>query len=78
MPAKAVIAYAIGLPAYVLVKALAPNFFARGDTKTPVKYSIPTEEKHSIFIAYKIPPLMTCTRALNLPNFSMEFSVSKR
>lgn len=39
MTSKAVIAYAIGLPAYVLVKALAPNFFARGDTKTPVKYS---------------------------------------
>ena len=37
---KAVIAYAVGLPAYVLVKSLAPNFFARGDTKTPVKYSI--------------------------------------
>lgn len=40
MTSKAVIAYAIGLPAYVMVKALAPNFFARGDTKTPVKYSI--------------------------------------
>lgn len=40
MTAKAVIAYAVGLPAYVLVKALTPNFFARGDTKTPVKYSI--------------------------------------
>lgn len=39
MTAKAVIAYAVGLPAYVMVKALAPNFFARGDTKTPVKYS---------------------------------------
>lgn len=39
MTAQAVIAYAVGLPAYVLVKALAPNFFARGDTKTPVKYS---------------------------------------
>lgn len=40
MTSKAVVAYAVGLPAYVLVKALAPNFFARGDTKTPVKYSI--------------------------------------
>lgn len=40
MTSKAVIAYAIGLPAYVLVKSLAPNFFARGDTKTPVKYSV--------------------------------------
>ncbi len=33
-------AYAIGLPCYVMVKALMPNFFARGDTKTPVKYSL--------------------------------------
>jgi len=39
MTAQAVIAYSIGLPSYVFVKALAPNFFARGDTKTPVKYS---------------------------------------
>jgi putative peptidoglycan lipid II flippase len=28
--------YAIGLPAFVLVKVLVPGFFARGDTKTPV------------------------------------------
>jgi putative peptidoglycan lipid II flippase len=31
------VAYAIGLPAFVLVKALTPGFFARGDTATPVK-----------------------------------------
>lgn len=37
--ALALKAYAIGLPCYVMVKALMPNFFARGDTKTPVKYS---------------------------------------
>lgn len=35
----ALIAYAVGLPCYVLVKALMPNFFARGDTVTPVKFS---------------------------------------
>ncbi len=29
--------FAIGLPAYVLAKAFAPGFFARGDTSTPVK-----------------------------------------
>ena len=40
MTAYAVMAYSVGLPVYVLVKALTPNFFARGDTKTPVKYSI--------------------------------------
>ena len=37
--AYAVIAYSIGLPCYVMTKALMPNFFARGDTVTPVKYS---------------------------------------
>jgi putative peptidoglycan lipid II flippase len=35
--AAALIAFAIGLPAYVLVKVLTPSFFAREDTRTPVK-----------------------------------------
>ena len=39
MTANAVIAYSVGLPFYVMTKALMPNFFARGDTVTPVKYS---------------------------------------
>ncbi len=34
--ATALGAYAIGLPAYVLVKVLAPAYFGRMDTKTPV------------------------------------------
>ncbi|MBR1825483.1 MAG: murein biosynthesis integral membrane protein MurJ [Alphaproteobacteria bacterium] len=37
--AYAVVAYSVGLPCYVMTKALMPNFFARGDTVTPVKYS---------------------------------------
>ena len=40
--ARALAVYAIGLPAYVLVKALAPGFFARGDTSTPVKVGVAT------------------------------------
>lgn len=40
MTSQAVVAYAVGLPVYVMVKAMTPNFFARCDTKTPVKYSI--------------------------------------
>jgi putative peptidoglycan lipid II flippase len=36
----ALVAYAIGLPAFVLVKALTPGFFARGDTATPVKIGL--------------------------------------
>ncbi|MEK9846918.1 MAG: murein biosynthesis integral membrane protein MurJ [Rhodospirillaceae bacterium] len=35
--ALALSAYAPGLPAYFLIKVLAPGFFARGDTVTPVK-----------------------------------------
>jgi len=38
--ASALIAYAVGLPAFVLVKVLAPAFFARHDTATPVKVAI--------------------------------------
>lgn len=35
--ARALMAYALGLPAFILVKVLVPGFFARGDTRTPVK-----------------------------------------
>jgi len=35
--AAALRAFALGLPAYVLVKTLTPGFFAREDTVTPVK-----------------------------------------
>jgi putative peptidoglycan lipid II flippase len=35
--AAALSAYAVGLPAFVLIKVLAPAFFARHDTATPVK-----------------------------------------
>jgi putative peptidoglycan lipid II flippase len=34
--APALAAYAAGLPAFVLIKVMAPGFFARHDTKTPV------------------------------------------
>ncbi|MEQ8735446.1 MAG: murein biosynthesis integral membrane protein MurJ [Rhodospirillaceae bacterium] len=36
---SALAAFALGLPAYVLIKALAPGFFSRQDTATPVKIS---------------------------------------
>ncbi|MFC0410302.1 murein biosynthesis integral membrane protein MurJ [Roseomonas elaeocarpi] len=38
--AEALVAYGIGLPAFVLVKAFAPGFFARGDTAAPVRIGI--------------------------------------
>lgn len=35
--AAALAAFSVGLPAYVLVKVLSPGFFAREDTRTPVR-----------------------------------------
>lgn len=34
--AAALLAYACGLPAFILIKIFLPGFFAKGDTKTPV------------------------------------------
>jgi putative peptidoglycan lipid II flippase len=36
----ALIAYTIGLPAYVLVKSLTPGFYAREDTATPFRFAM--------------------------------------
>jgi putative peptidoglycan lipid II flippase len=36
----ALAAFAVGLPAFVLVKALTPGFFAREDTRTPLNVAI--------------------------------------
>ena len=38
--AGALAAFAFGLPAYVLIKVLAPGYFARGDTRTPLKVAV--------------------------------------
>ena len=37
--AWALAAFSVGLPAYVLVKVLTPGFYAREDTKTPVRFA---------------------------------------
>ena len=42
LSAQSLAAYAVGLPAFVLVKVLAPAFFARGDTGTPVRIGMIT------------------------------------
>lgn len=40
LSAQSLAAYAVGLPAFVLVKVLVPAFFARGDTAMPMKIGI--------------------------------------
>lgn len=64
-------AFSLGLPAYVLIKVLTPGYYARSDTRTPVRFAmiavavniaanlilIPT-------IGYLGPPLATALSAL--------------
>ena len=38
--AAALVAYAAGLPAYVMIKVLTPGFYAREDTRSPVRIAI--------------------------------------
>ena len=40
MSALSLMTYALGLPAFILVKILAPGFYSRQDTKTPVKIGL--------------------------------------
>jgi putative peptidoglycan lipid II flippase len=54
----ALTAYAAGLPAFVLVKVMAPGFFARHDTATPVKIA---------FAAIAVNIVLTTTLGLLTP-----------
>jgi len=38
--AVALMAYGVGLPAFVLVRCVVPSFYARGDTATPVRATV--------------------------------------
>jgi putative peptidoglycan lipid II flippase len=40
MASMSLITYSLGLPAFILVKVLAPGFYSRQDTKTPVRIGI--------------------------------------
>ncbi|MBU6268805.1 MAG: murein biosynthesis integral membrane protein MurJ [Sphingomonadales bacterium] len=38
--AQALAAFSVGLPSYILVKVLTPGYYARHDTRTPVRYAM--------------------------------------
>lgn len=62
--AKSLAAYAIGLPAFMLIKILAPAFFSRQDTKTPVKVAVQAMGWNMIFNVLLILPLAHAGLAL--------------
>ncbi len=38
--AKSLLAYSLGIPAFIMIKVLAPGYYARQDTRTPVRIGI--------------------------------------
>ncbi|MFI0474376.1 murein biosynthesis integral membrane protein MurJ [Halomonas sp. HMF6819] len=64
MAAMSLRAYAVGLVAFMLIKVLAPGFFARQDTKTPVKVGIIAMVANMVFNLLLIWPLAHAGLAL--------------
>jgi putative peptidoglycan lipid II flippase len=64
MSAQSLRAYAAGLLAFMLIKVLAPGFFAREDTKTPVKIGIIAMVANMAFNLALIVPLAHAGLAL--------------
>ena len=55
--AQSLRAYSLGLLAFMLIKVLAPGYFARKDTKTPVKIGIKAMAANMVFNLLLIWPL---------------------
>ena len=49
MASYSLMTFSFGLPAFMLIKALAPGFYARQDTKTPVKIGITAMIANMVF-----------------------------
>ncbi|MCL5424772.1 MAG: murein biosynthesis integral membrane protein MurJ [Gammaproteobacteria bacterium] len=64
MAAMSLRAYAFGLVAFMLIKVLAPGFFARQDTRTPVKVGIIAMVANMVFNLLLIWPLAHAGLAL--------------
>jgi putative peptidoglycan lipid II flippase len=63
MAGLALVAYALGLPGFMLVKVLAPAFYARQDTRTPVKVAIRAMISNMLMNIVFVVPLVL----LNVP-----------
>lgn len=59
MAGLALVAYGVGLPGFMLVKILAPAFYARQDTRTPVKVAIRAMLSNMLMnIAFVVPMVL--------------------
>jgi len=64
MSARSLIAFALGLVAFMLIKVLAPGFYARQDTRSPVKYGVIAMVANTVLVLLLVWPLAHAGLAL--------------
>lgn len=59
MSSLSLMAYALGLPAFILIKVLAPGFYARQDTRTPMRIAVKAMIANMVMnVAFVVPMVM--------------------
>lgn len=64
MSARSLMAFALGLVAFMLIKVLAPGFYARQDTRSPVKYGLIAMGANTTLVLMLVWPLAHAGLAL--------------
>ncbi len=64
MSTRSLMAFALGLVAFMLIKVLAPGFYARKDTRSPVKYGLIAMGANTALVLILIWPLAHAGLAL--------------
>lgn len=58
MSSFSLMAYSLGLPAFIIIKVFAPAFFARQDTKTPVRIGIIALVSNMVYTVLLVLPMV--------------------
>jgi len=64
MASYSLMTYSVGLLAFLLIKVLAPGFYARQDTRTPVRYALVAVVSNMVLILLLVWPLQHAGLAL--------------
>ena len=64
MAARSLLAYSLGLPAFLLIKILAPGFYSRQDTRTPVRIAVTSMIANMVLNVLLVFPLAHAGLAL--------------
>lgn len=59
MSSLSLMAYSLGLPAFIIIKVLAPAFYARQDTKTPMKIAVKAMTANMALNILIVVPMVT-------------------